>query len=90
MLDTYKGIRNELASYGDGLDKKEEVIVLTKTDLIDAKTIETQVKKFEKLGKPVYTLTLYDDTSVKKLADSIAHMLQSKETEIESTLKTDA
>lgn len=44
MIDAYKTIRGELAQYGNGLDEKEETIILTKTDAIDKKTL-VAVKK---------------------------------------------
>ena len=65
MMKRYKEIRKELENYGQGLDEKEEIILLTKTDVVDdAKMIAKKVKDFEKLGKPVYTISLYDTASI--------------------------
>ena len=72
MMKVYKGIRKELKSYGNGLDEKEEVIVLTKTDIVsDEKLVAKKIKEFEKLGKKVLSVTLYDNESVKKLGKEI-------------------
>jgi len=57
MIKAYKEIRKELEKYdknlglgNDGLSEKEEIIVLTKTDVIeDSKLIMKVVKEFEKL-----------------------------------------
>ncbi len=77
MMKVYKEIRNELKSYGDGLDEKEEIIVLTKTDVVsDKKIIDKRLKEFMKLKKPVYVLSLYDDASVKAFMDELVKLLR--------------
>lgn len=78
MMKTYKQIRKELGAYDKTLLEKDEVIVLTKTDIVDEKTIDKKVKEFEKLDKPVLTLSLYDDASVKVFMKSLAKLLKGK------------
>jgi len=76
-MKVYKEIRGELEKYGNELADKEEIIILTKTDVTkDAKEIAKQVKAFEKLGKPVFTISLFDDASVKSLRDSLVKLLK--------------
>jgi GTP-binding protein len=76
-MAVYKEIRKELGAYDDALLEKEEVIILTKTDLIgDTKKIEKIKKEFLKLKKPVFTLSLYDDESIKKLMDELVKILR--------------
>lgn len=83
MMKTYKEVRKELEKYdkenklgGEGLSNKDEIIVLTKTDIVaDKKLIDKEVKKFEKLGKKVLVLSLYDDASIKNLNDAFAQVL---------------
>jgi GTP-binding protein len=76
-LVVYKEIRKELGAYDETLLKKEEVIILTKTDLIgDEKKIEKIKKEFLKLKKPVLTLSLYDDNSIKNLMDELVKILR--------------
>ena len=80
MMKAYKEIRNELTKYGQGLDEKEEIILLTKTDVLPLDQKDTiiakKVKEFEKLGGKVYTLSLYDDASVKTFGDDIIKFLK--------------
>lgn len=64
MLGAYHGIRAELEKYDAELAAKPEIIVLSKTDMIDADELAKRIKEFETLGKPVHTLTLYDDDSI--------------------------
>lgn len=76
-VQTYKKIRKELEKYDKKLLDKKEVIVLTKTDILeDEKKIEKIKKEFEKLDREVLTLSLYDDKSIKEFMKSLAKMLK--------------
>jgi len=67
-IKAYESVRKELADYSEELSAKEEIIVLTKTDVVsDQKYLDEVVKKFKKLSKDVHTLSLYDDASIKAL-----------------------
>lgn len=76
MVEAYKTIRSELEKYGNGLFDKEEIILLTKTDVVDEKTIKDTLKKFNKINKNVFTITLFDDIQVKKISDTIIELLR--------------
>jgi GTP-binding protein len=76
MMHAYEAVRGELEKYGRGLAEKEEIIVLTKTDVTDEKVIASTKKKFEKLGKPVFVLTLFDDATVKEFSDELLKLLK--------------
>lgn len=76
-MTVYKEIRKELGSYDKSLLEKEEVIILTKTDVIeDVKKIEKVKKEFDKLDKQVFTLSLYNDESIKNLIDGLVKLLR--------------
>ncbi len=77
MIDAYKTVRKELSQYNKSLIEKDEIIVLTKTDIVsDAKLIEKAKKEFEKLGHPVFVLSLYDDKSTKEFGDELVKLLR--------------
>lgn len=84
MIKSYKEIRKELEKYDknfkldeDGLSKKKEIIILTKSDVIDnPKIITKTVETFEKLGKKVFTLSLFDDKIIKKFRDNLVKILK--------------
>jgi GTP-binding protein len=86
MIKNYKAVRKELEKYDknlkldeDGLSKKEEVIVLTKSDTIEGqKIINKKVAEFKKLSKKVFVLSLYDDESVKTFRDELVKILKKK------------
>lgn len=76
MMKVYKQIRKELGAYDKSLLEKKEVIVLTKTDVADKKTIDKAIKDFQKLGDQVLTLSLYDDKSIKDFTKALAKLLK--------------
>ncbi|MEZ4114385.1 MAG: GTPase [Candidatus Paceibacterota bacterium] len=79
MMQTYKNIRHELESYDEDLAQKDEIILLTKSDTVDEKFAKAELKKFEKLGKPVFIMSAFDDESVvKKVADEVVKILRGK------------
>jgi GTP-binding protein len=79
VLEAYKTIRHELEMYSDELAQKDEIIILTKTDMVDKAAEEAAVKKLSKLKKPVYTMSIYDDASIKIFADTFVKMFRDKE-----------
>lgn len=76
LIESYKTIRSELEQYGQGLDEKEETIILTKTDMVDEKAVGAAVKKLKKYNKDIITVTVLDDEAVKKLSDEIVKRLR--------------
>lgn len=76
-IKVYKQIRKELGNYNKEILEKEEVVILTKTDVVtDPKKIEKAKKDFEKLDKKVLTLSLYDDASLKNVMDRLIKILR--------------
>jgi GTP-binding protein len=81
-MKIYKQIRKELGIYDKTLLEKDEVIILTKTDVldldkkVDQKKFEKIKSDFEKLGKPVFALSLFDDKSIKDLMDKLVKLLR--------------
>lgn len=76
MMKSYETIRDELAKFGNGLVEKDEIILLTKTDVVDEATVAATKKKFEKLGKPVFAVTLFDEAGTKEFRDELVKILQ--------------
>lgn len=78
MMKTYKTIRKEIETYGHGLEEKEEIILLTKTDATDVKTIDKEVKKFKKVNPNVFTISLFDDASIAAFKSELSNILEAK------------
>jgi GTP-binding protein len=71
-LKDYQTVRQELANYSSVLDKKPEIIVLTKSDILDPK----QITKIQKTLKANVVTSIIDSESIKKLNDLIAKALK--------------
>lgn len=67
LIDDYLGIRQELGRYNPQLLEKEEVILLTKSDLTDNSQLKKLTQLFKKYKKKVLTISIYDYDSIEKL-----------------------
>jgi GTP-binding protein len=72
----YKTVREELGKFDKSLLKKPEIILLTKTDTIDPKTLGEYIKKFKKKSDYVMSVSILDDLSVKELRDQLVKILR--------------
>ncbi len=71
----YDVIRKELKKYDPTLLDKPEVILLTKTDMIDEKILLAYKKLFKKSHKYIFAVSIIDDKSVKELSDQLVKIL---------------
>jgi GTP-binding protein len=77
-IDTaYHVIRGELESYGQGLEAKPEMLILTKTDIVDGDELKKAIKVAKKLNKNVHTVSVLDDKSIKLLGEEIVKFTNS-------------
>ena len=68
LENTYKQVKNELKSYSKDLLKKEEIIVLNKTDLVDKEEVKEIINDFSKNKKSeVVTLSTLNKKSISKI-----------------------
>lgn len=67
VVKDYQVVRNELEKYNPELLKKEEIILLTKTDLIEEKDVKNKIKILKKFKKPIFPISIHDWDSIKKL-----------------------
>lgn len=80
VLETYTTVRGELNEYGNGLEVKPEVIILTKTDLVDPSVVASATEIFAKQGKQVLSVSIIDDESLKAARDQIIVVLRQHST----------
>ncbi len=70
IKQAYKTIREELGKFDKELLKKEEMVVLSKSDTVSEKDLEKKRKDLEKVSKrEVTVLSLFEDKSVKEFGD---------------------
>jgi GTP-binding protein len=72
ILETYQTVRKELEEYNKEILSKPEIILLTKSDLVDEKELKEKMKLFKKQHEKILIVSIYDDKSIKDLM----HMLQ--------------
>ena len=75
-VEVYNTIRSELQKYDMNLMTKQEVILLTKQDLIDGDKLESYIKLFKKTHKDVMSASIIDDKSIKLLNDGLVKILK--------------
>lgn len=71
----YNTIRSEFNKFNPLLLTKPEYIVLSKTDLVDEKVITRLTNLFTKLGKHVFTCSIYNPDSIAKLKQTLLGLL---------------
>lgn len=76
VATAYKTIRNELGKYDKGLLEREEIVVLSKIDVVDKKEKEKKLKDLKKVSKqePI-ELSLYEDETIKSFGDMLVKKL---------------
>ena len=71
-VSDYQIIRKEIEGYSSKLAKCQEIVVLTKADLIDQKIVLDNLKK---KFKTKLAVSITDDVSLKQLSDTIHQLL---------------
>ncbi len=69
-------ILRELGAFNYALLEKQEIIILTKTDMVDEATLKKQLRIAKKWGKPVLTVSVLDDDAVKTVSDELIRALR--------------
>lgn len=69
LYEVYKTVRSEFEDYDKTLLEKEEIILLTKIDLVDDRTLKAQIAKLKKTKKKILTTSIYDEKSITALKD---------------------
>ncbi len=79
-LSAYREVRRELEAFGHGLPEKEEVIILSKIDLVDADKRETLRERLAReTGREVLEASVEDPQMLKSFSDALTKRLQQRE-----------
>ncbi len=79
VVAVYTTIRKELNTYDEELAAKREIIILTKTDAVDAATLKKQKAALQKLTKEkVLTVSIIDEAALITLKKELSTLLQGK------------
>lgn len=69
VLKDYKVVSEEMKKYNPELLDKEEIIILTKTDLVDQREVKEKIKNLKKLKKQIIPVSIHDWDSLQKLQE---------------------
>lgn len=77
LSDNYKTLRKELKEFDASLTKKDEIIVVNKTDLLDEKVLKEKVSELKKVtkGKKMFTISAVAKKGLKELLFEISKKL---------------
>ncbi len=67
LVHDYQVVRQELEKYNPELLEKKEIILLTKSDLLDKKELEKKLKILKKFKKEILPISIYDWNSILEL-----------------------
>jgi len=69
VVSDYEIIVKELKQFNSELALRKQIILLTKSDLIDAKQLEKNIKILKKFKKEILPISILDSESINKLKD---------------------
>jgi GTP-binding protein len=82
--ESYRILRDELASYGAGLDLKPEIVALTKADVLDDKQLKKVVTALEKVsGSKPFPISAPLELGLEPLLDAVIERLGAAVQELE-------
>lgn len=71
MARDYLSVIQELKNYNPELIEKKEIILLTKSDLVDKKELENKLKVLKKFKKQIIPVSIYDYESIMELKSKL-------------------
>lgn len=71
ILATYKTVRQEFGEFDKTLLLKEEIILLTKIDLVEKEELTKKLKLLKGLKKEVIQVSIYDEKSLENLKNKL-------------------
>lgn len=74
--EVYKIVRKELGLYNIDITKKPEIVVLTKSDLMEAEALSTKVESLKSVNPNVFAVSVLDSTALKNLGDYLTRTFQ--------------
>ncbi len=80
LVRDYEVIRKELAAHDQELATKDEIIILSKTDVITPEELRTKRSAFDKKikHKTIIPVSAYDEESIKALGDTLVKLLRAE------------
>ena len=90
LVENYHTIRRELGCYAPDLLEKQEIVVINKTDLLDAETADDKLRQLtEAIGRPVRLCSTATRTGLQPLVDNVLQLLQEARQQVPSDEQSD-
>lgn len=81
-IAVYREVRTEIESFGHGLAEKREIIVLSKTDLIEPRERDTKIEMLARdTGREVLSVSIEDSAALKQFSDKLTSIFTEGDTE---------
>ena len=77
-LKDYYAVIKELMTYNTELLKKPEYIFLTKSDMVDEKTLKAKIADLKKAGKPIKAISIYDPAGMEEVKKMLNKLMADK------------
>ena len=84
-LAAYQVVRKELVMYHPELAAKQEIIVLTKTDMVDESVVKATKKKFAKTHDHIFAISVIDDVTMKEFGDELIKLVRANKPQADDT-----
>lgn len=78
VVKSYETVRKEFEQYNKELLTKKELILLTKSDLVDEKHLKEKIRQLKKIQGNIHSVSLYDDNQIASIKSLIFEELESK------------
>lgn len=78
VVGAYKEVRREVEQFGRGLAEKQEVLILSKIDLISSHERETKIARLHtETGREVLALSVHEEATLKSVGDRVSALVSS-------------
>ena len=78
IMHDYQIIRDEIESYGKGLESKHEYVIITKSDLFKKEDLELRISEMKDKFAGSFTISIIDDESLNKLRSMLQQIIDEK------------
>ncbi|MBI4058212.1 GTPase ObgE [Candidatus Gottesmanbacteria bacterium] len=72
--EVYDTVRSEFKAFDPTFLDKPEIVLLTKTDLVQTEAVKKSLSLFQSLGKHTLTCSIYDDKSISALKQTLTKL----------------
>ncbi len=81
IISVYKTVRKELEAFHKDLATKKEIIILTKTDMVNEKDVKKAKEEMKKNNPKaeIFSISILDDDIMKKFQDDLLNLLKKEE-----------